>query len=308
MKQRTLAKTVEVEGVGIHTGEMVWIKINPAKENNGITFIRTDLTPGVRIPAICENIKSALNASTVGVNGTRIGTVEHLMAALAGLGVDNAEIEVDGPEIPILDGSAAAFVDMIKSAGTVENDRPRSYLVVKRPVLARRNGSFSMIQPCPHTLIKCTISYNHPLLARQEMSIAVSPDSFEQEVSSARTFGFLSDVDRLRAMGLAKGGSLDNAVILDHEKVINSEGLRFKDEFVRHKVLDIVGDMALAGMPVLGEIIAYKTGHGLNHLLVQRLLSNPENFDIVGLEEVSMMRRAAKTPGARRDPHHSVTL
>ena len=286
LKQSTIAKSIHCEGVGIHSGESVKLVVNPADSNHGIVFRRTDSGHKCRIPAICENIKSALNASTVGVNGTRIGTVEHIMAAFSGLGVDNAEILVDGPEVPILDGSAAPWVSMIKEAGMVDNDAPKACLVVTRPVTARRNGSFSELRPSTRQEINCTISYPHPLLSRQDLSVRVDPDYFEENIAGARTFGFLEDVEKLRAMGLAKGGSLENAVVLDKNGVMNEEGLRFKDEFVRHKVLDIIGDMSLAGMPIVGKINAYKTGHGLNHLLVQRLLSNPENFDIVECEEL----------------------
>ncbi len=281
MYQRTLKQPVFFEGVGIHSGEHVTVKITPAPRNHGVVFQRMDLDPPVSIPGICENIKCALNASTVGVNGTRIGTVEHLMAALAGLGVDNALVQVYGTEIPILDGSAGPFVDMIKRAGLRELDAPSSCLVVKKPVQVKNNGSLSEIKPSDEPRISCTISYPHPLIKHQEMNISVSPENFVSDIAPARTFGFLQDVDRLRSMGLAKGGSLENAVILDNDRVINQDGLRFEDEFVRHKILDIMGDLSLAGMPVIGEVCAYKTGHGLNHMLVQRLLSNPENFEVV---------------------------
>lgn len=290
MKQKTISETICCSGVGIHSGEQVELIINPAPANHGIVFIKVDRKGETRIPAICENIKSALNASTVGVNGTRIGTVEHIMAAFSGLTVDNAEIKVYGPEIPILDGSASPFVEMIKKAGIVEVDAPKTWLVVTKPVRVEQDGRYSEIKPSPHPVINCVISYDHPLLDRQEMKVTVSPEDFENDIAPARTFGFLQDVDRLRAMGLAKGGSLENAVILDSEKVINAEGLRWRDEFVRHKVLDIVGDLALAGMPVLGEISAYKTGHGINHLLLQRLLSNPEHFDIIESRDLGLFK------------------
>jgi len=281
MRQKTIKSSISCSGIGIHSGELVNIRLNPAPANHGIVLIRTDLFPRVRIPAICEYIKSALNASTLGVNGTRVGTVEHLMAALAGLGVDNVEVEVDGPEIPILDGSAAPFVNLIRAAGIIELPSPRSYLVVRKPVEVRVNGSYASVKPSLESKINCTISYNHPLLHHQEREVSLNTEHFVSEIASARTFGFLEDVDRLRSMGLAKGGSLHNAVIFDKERVVNPEGFRFDDECVRHKVLDLIGDMALCGMPVLGEITVHKAGHALHHMLVHRLLSNPECFDVV---------------------------
>jgi UDP-3-O-[3-hydroxymyristoyl] N-acetylglucosamine deacetylase len=281
MRQQTIKSSISCSGIGIHSGELVNIRLNPAPANHGIVLIRTDKFPRVRIPAICEYIKSALNASTLGVNGTRVGTVEHLMAALAGLGIDNAEVEVDGPEIPILDGSAAPFVQLIKAAGIIELSTPRSYLVVRKPIEVRVNGSYAAIKPSLETKVNCTISYNHPLLHHQELELRFSPEEFETEIAHARTFGFLEDVDRLRSLGLAKGGSLHNAVILDRHGVINREGFRCEDECVRHKLLDLIGDLALCGLPVLGEITVHKAGHALHHLLVHRLLSNPECFDVV---------------------------
>lgn len=289
MKQKTIKSSISCSGIGIHSGALVNIRLNPAPANHGIVLIRTDVTPRVRIPAICEYIKSALNASTLGVNGTRIGTVEHLMAALSGLGVDNVEVEVDGPEIPILDGSAAPFVDLIRAAGIIELSTPRSYLVVRKPVEVRNNGSFASIKPSLEPKVNCTISYNHPLLHHQTYEMRLTPDDFEREIAEARTFGFLEDVDRLRSLGLARGGSLHNAVIFDKDRVVNPEGFRFEDECVRHKLLDLIGDLALCGLPVLGEITVHKAGHALHHALVHRLLSNPESYDVV--EDTDISRR-----------------
>jgi UDP-3-O-[3-hydroxymyristoyl] N-acetylglucosamine deacetylase len=244
-------------------------------------FIRTDLKSGVRIPAIWENIKSALNASTLGVNGTRISTVEHLLAALAAQGIDNASIELDGPEVPILDGSAGPFTEMLKQAGVVELNTPRSWVAIKKPVLVRTNGSFAEIRPSEAPSISCSISYNHPALQYQEKTARLTCSEFETEIANARTYGFLKDVDQLRAMGLAKGGSLDNAVIFDDAGVVNEEGMRWEDECVRHKILDLFGDLFLFGRPVLGDVIAHKTGHALNHMLIREVLTNPDCYEIV---------------------------
>ncbi|HUT52968.1 MAG TPA: UDP-3-O-acyl-N-acetylglucosamine deacetylase [bacterium] len=281
MRQKTINNSATCEGVGIHTGERVALTINPAPANHGIVFIRTDLTSHYRIPAIWENIKSALNASTLGVNGTRISTVEHLLAALAAQGIDNASVEVDGPEVPILDGSAGPFVEMIKRAGVVELDPPRSWVVIRKPVRVRMNGSFAEIHPSKAPSISCSIAYDHPSLQYQERTARLSCAEFESEIANARTYGFLKDVDRLRAMGLAKGGSLENAVIFDDSGVVNEEGMRWEDECVRHKILDLFGDLFLFGRPVLGEVKAHKPGHALNHMLIREVLTNPDCYEIV---------------------------
>ena len=280
MKQKTIQKAVTCSGVGIHSGKQTSITINPAPENHGIVFLRTDLEPNVRVPAIWEHIKSALNASTLGVNGTKIGTVEHLLAALAAMQIDNAMIEIDGPEVPIRDGSAGPFVRIIKQAGVQELDAPRSWVVIKEPVQVRINGSRSEIRPSRNPAIFCSIAYDHPMINFQSMSANICQHEFENEIADARTYGFLKDVDRLQAMGLAKGGSLDNAVILDDDGVINKDGLRWRDEFVRHKILDIMGDLFLFGRPVIGEVHAHKTGHALNHMLVREVLTNPTCYEI----------------------------
>ncbi len=284
--QKTIGRSISCCGVGIHSGEKVTMTLNPAEANHGIIFNRTDVNPRVKIPAICENVKSTLNASTLGVNGTRIGTVEHIMAALAGLSVDNVDIEVDGPEVPILDGSAAPFVELIKQAGVVELDAARSWLVIRRPVRVRVNGSYSEIRPSSNTVFNCSISYPHPMLEYQERSATLTADEFESEIAGARTFGFLEDIDKLRSLGLARGGSLENACVFDENGLVNKEGFRWNDECVRHKILDMVGDLALVGLPFLGEITAHKAGHGLNHKLVHKLLSNPENYDVVDGSEI----------------------
>ncbi len=297
INQKTIKSSVTTSGIGIHTGKPVNITLNPAKENNGIVFIRMDIDPPFRLPAIYENVKSTLNASTLGTNGKSVGTVEHLMAALSGLGVDNVDVEIYGPELPILDGSAGPFVKLIKEAGIVELDAPRSWLVVRKPVKVRVNGSYSEIKPSNRTVYNCKISYNHPLLENQSRTSKLGNGEFEHEIADARTFGFMEDIERLRSMGLAKGGSLDNAVVLDKKGVMNDDGLRWSDEFVRHKILDMVGDFALAGLPILGEVSSFKSGHKINHLLLHRLLSNPENFDVV--DDPDLDSYYSKNPGLK---------
>jgi UDP-3-O-[3-hydroxymyristoyl] N-acetylglucosamine deacetylase len=281
MNQKTIASSVSCSGVGIHSGQTVDLTISPAPAGQGINFIRTDLNPQVRIPAIWENIKCGINASTLGVNGTRVGTVEHLLAALAGLGIDNAEVYINGPELPILDGSAGPFVDMLKDAGIVELDAARSWLVVKKPVEARINGSRIEIRPSSMPAVQCTISFNHPMLEHQERKTTFRSSEFVSDIAGARTFGFLQDVERLQSVGLALGGSLDNAVVFDDDGIVNEEGLRWQDECVRHKILDIIGDLSLAGRPIMGEVIAHKSGHALNHMLLRELLTSPASYEIV---------------------------
>jgi len=281
MKQKTIASSISCSGIGIHSGQEVNITINPAPADHGIIFIRTDLAKQVRIPAFWENIKSGINASTLGVNGTRIGTVEHLLAAFAGVGVDNAEVLVNGPELPILDGSARPFVEILNRTGLVELDRSRSWIVVTEPIKVRTNGSYCEIKPAAEASINCLISFNHPMLQRQEMTAGMGRDEFVNEIAPARTFGFLADVEMLKENGLALGGSLDNAVVFDDDGVVNEEGMRWHDECVRHKILDVIGDLSLAGGPILGEVVSHKGGHGLNHMLLRELLTSPESYQIV---------------------------
>lgn len=274
--QKTLNKSVSCSGQGLHFGKPVSLAIHPAPDDHGIVFTRTDQARSVPIPARIENLRSSMKATTLGVNGTSVSTVEHLLAALSGMGVDNALIELSGPEVPILDGSARPFVEMIEAAGLSEQGRSRKFLVITRPITARINGSKIEARPSPDPSIFCSIAYNHPLLSYQEKQFGPTADNFAEEIAPARTFGFANDVEKLRALGLARGGSLDNAVVFDDHGVVNCEGMRWEDECVRHKILDIIGDLALLGMPVVGEISAHKSGHSLHHLLVQELISHPE--------------------------------
>lgn len=257
------------------------MKIWPAPPDHGIVFVRTDLKRPELIPARCENIRSTQNASTLGVNGTRVGTVEHLLAAFYGLQIDNAVVEVQGPEIPIMDGSAEPFAQMLYAAGAERQSRPRRKLVVTRPVRVEENGKWAELMPADRLRIRFTISFDHPAIQDQTLEIEFSDGNFRDEISRARTFGFLHEVETLKAQGLAKGGSLENAVILDAQGVINPEGLRFPDEFVRHKILDTLGDLMLIGLPIQGAYRGYKSGHSLNLKLVQALLADHAAYDIL---------------------------
>lgn len=281
IKQKTIGSSICSSGVGLHSGEFVNLKLNPAPADHGIVFVRTDKSPVYRIAALAENISSGQNASTLGVNGTRISTVEHLLAALVGMGVDNVEVELDGPEVPILDGSAGPFVEMIKAAGIAELDKSRKFLAVKQALRVRVNGSFAEVRPSRLSLISCTISFPHPLLQHQSRLTHVCPEEFEKEIASARTFGFLEDVEKLWAQGLARGGSLDNVVVLDEKGPMNEGGFRWSDECVRHKTLDLLGDLALLGRPLLAEVTAHKSGHHLTHELIHELMKNPDLAEVV---------------------------
>lgn len=280
--QRTLKSMIHVEGVGLHSGQMIQLRILPAAPGSGLVFVRTDLTPAVEIPARSDLVGDTRLATTLTRDGVSVGTVEHLVAALAGFGVDNARIEVDGPEVPILDGSCAPFVDLIQEAGgTVAQSKPKRFLVVKRTVGVEEGDKFARLEPASRFSLRCSIDFDHPIVNRQSFELHMSDTAFVREVARARTFGFGKDVDAMHAAGLARGGSLDNAVVVDDFSVRNPEGLRYPDEFVRHKVLDAVGDLALLGAPLIGRYVGYKSGHALNTRLAATLLENPRAYDVV---------------------------
>lgn len=269
------------EGVGLHSGVAVQLRLLPAPVGTGVRFVRVDLPQRPVIEARHSNIVDTSLATTLGVGSVKVATVEHLLAAIAGLGIDNVRIELDGPEVPIMDGSAAPFVELIESAGLREQDEPRTYLCLRRTVTVRDGDKHATFAPGRRFRIECTIDFRHPLISDQHVTFDIGSRSFVREISKARTFGFVRDVEQLRKAGLAKGGSLSNAVVVDEFSILNPEGLRFPDEFVRHKLLDAVGDMSLLGMPVIGVLTAYKTGHALNQKLVGKVLSDPANYELV---------------------------
>ncbi len=274
-RQRTLRQRASLEGVGLHSGALVRITLCPAPADHGIIFERADLLPRVEIAALAENVVDTTLNTSLGRGRVRIGTVEHLMAALAGCGIDNARVEVEGPELPILDGSAAPFVQLIAEAGVKEQRDARRYLLVRRPVSVQDGDKSARLVPARRFSIDYTIDFKHPLISDQRHRVQLSEKAFHREIARARTFGFKRDVERLHAAGLGRGGSLANAVVLDDFNILNPEGLRFPDEFVRHKILDAVGDLALAGMPIIGHLEAVKSGHALNHALVKKALAEP---------------------------------
>jgi UDP-3-O-[3-hydroxymyristoyl] N-acetylglucosamine deacetylase len=279
--QRTIKQEINFEGIGLHSGKPVTMKLRPAPADNGIVFVRTDLE-GAEIKAVAANTAATIYATTLRRNGAAVQTVEHLLAALGGLGIGNVYVELDAEEVPILDGSAGPFIRMIAKAGLHTQKKVQPVLKVTRPLFVRDGGKQLAIWPAESTAISFSIEFKHPLVREQSITYRVSEDNFIREIADARTFGFLRDVEALQANGLAKGGSLANAVVLGDEAILNEEGLRYHDEFVRHKVLDIIGDLALVGMPVIGHVVAHKSGHSLNAQMVERLLQSPTNWVLFG--------------------------
>ncbi len=280
--QRTLRNSIQGTGIGLHSGEKVGITLQPAPENAGILFRRTDLAGRPEIPARVEHVVDTTLCSTLGVNGIRVATVEHLMAAFAGLGIDNAVVDLDGSEVPIMDGSSAPFVFLLQCAGICEQEAPKRFIRIRKRIEAADGDRWASFEPASSLRIHFTIDFDHPLLRdHSEVTMDFSETAFTREVSRARTFGFYRDVEWLQEQGVALGGNLDNAVVVDDHRVLNDEGLRYRDEFVRHKVLDSIGDLYLLGHPVLGCFRGYKSGHALNNRLLRALLADAEAWDYV---------------------------
>lgn len=279
--QRTISEPVSCQGVGLHSGAPVQLTLRPAPVDHGIVFSRTDLAAPVRIPATSEYVVDTALATSLGKDGVRIGTVEHLLAALSGLGIDNLRVDVSGPEVPIMDGSAAPFAYLARTAGIRVQDAPKSFVVIKKTVSVVEGDKEASFAPSRCFRIDCKIDFRHPLVSNQGFALEFSDRAFSREIARARTFGFLRDYEKLKSAGLARGGSLDNAIVVDEFSILNPDGLRFPDEFVRHKVLDAMGDMSLFGHPVIGQLKVLKSGHTLNHRLVQRVLSDPSNYALV---------------------------
>ncbi len=284
--QMTLKVPVTLAGVGLHTGEAIRLSILPAPSDAGISFRRVDLSPPVDIPARAERVVDTSLATVLARDGVSVSTVEHCLAALAGLGVDNAVVEVDGPELPILDGSAGPYVRSILAVGLREQRARRQVLRVLKPVRVEVGDKFAILMPAPRLRVTYTIDFDGRIPGSQHYYLDVDADSFAAELSQARTFGFLQDVQYLRTLGKAKGGSLDNAVVIDGGKVLNPEGLRMPDEQVRHKILDAVGDLALAGRSIRGHLVAHKAGHGVHVELVKALLARTDAWVLESGEEL----------------------
>jgi UDP-3-O-[3-hydroxymyristoyl] N-acetylglucosamine deacetylase len=281
MLQTTIAKPVSINGVGLHTGVEVNLELKPAPENTGYIFVRTDLD-NFEIPASVEYISHCSYATTLMRRGVLLSTCEHLLSALRGSDVDNCFIKLDNIEIPILDGSSENFIDLIDSAGTVSQKAPRRVFRVLDLVEVNQGDRRMSIEPADHYEIDCVIEFPHPFISRQSLSFIFTNGSFGREIASARTFGFTTEIDALRKANLALGGSLDNAIVLTPDGMLNETPLRFADEFVRHKILDIIGDFALLGMPIQGKITAEKSGHSVHAALMSKLLKAEHAWEIVG--------------------------
>jgi UDP-3-O-[3-hydroxymyristoyl] N-acetylglucosamine deacetylase len=294
--QRTIARRIGVTGVGLHSGEPASLTLAPAAPDAGITFVRMDL--GAEIPARADLVVDTLLSTSLGLGGARVATVEHVLAALAGLGVDNCRIEVDGPEIPILDGSAAPFVYLVQEAGIEAQRAGKRLLVVEQPVEVRDGDKLARLDPAGALSVTFTADFDHPLITDQTFAFAFSERRFARELAPARTFCFLRDIERMKSQGLAWGGSFDNAIVVDDFSILNPEGLRFPDEFARHKVLDALGDLTLVGMPVLGALTAHKSGHALNQALVRKVLATPSCHRVVRASpEVGLEPQRPGLPG-----------
>jgi UDP-3-O-[3-hydroxymyristoyl] N-acetylglucosamine deacetylase len=279
--QRTLKKEIICSGIGLHTGRKINMQIKPAPENAGILFTRKDLPYAPPISAKFNNVSDTTLATTLGTNGVTVATVEHILSAFSGMGVDNAMVELDSFEVPIMDGSSLPFVNMLKEVGTRIQGETKRLLVIRKPVSVSEGDGNAVLLPADEFKISYEIDFSHIAIGRQSYSITFSDEKYEKEICAARTFGFLHEVEYLQAKGLALGGSLKNAIVLDGEKIINKEGLRFPEEFVKHKILDAIGDLFLLGMPIIGHFVAYKSGHRLNNLLLKELMLKEDCWEIV---------------------------
>jgi UDP-3-O-[3-hydroxymyristoyl] N-acetylglucosamine deacetylase len=291
LRQRTLKSLVRASGVGLHTGRKVRMALRPAPADTGIVFRRVDLESVVDLPARAELVGEARLASTLVRGEVKIHTVEHLMSALSGLGIDNAFIDLDAPEVPIMDGSAAPFVMLLQQAGIVEQRAAKKFARVKRRVEVVEGDKWARLEPYEGFRLAFSIEFRHPVIERstQAVSVDFAETSYLKEIARARTFGFMHDVEALRESGLALGGGLDNAVVLDEYRVLNADGLRFADEFIRHKLLDAIGDLYLLGRPLLGAFSAHKSGHALNNRLLRALLADATALETVVFEHADQV-------------------
>jgi UDP-3-O-[3-hydroxymyristoyl] N-acetylglucosamine deacetylase len=289
LKQRTLRNTVSATGVGLHTGEKVLLTLRPAAPDTGIVFHRVDLPEPVSIQAGPYAVKDTRLSSCLEHEGVRVATVEHLMSALAGLGIDNVHVDLTAAEVPIMDGSAAPFVFLIQSAGVEEQRSPKRFIRVRSPVEVRHGDKWARLEPFDGFRLDFSIDFRHPAfdVSGNEVRVDFSATSYVKEVSRARTFGFMHEVESMRSQGLALGGSLDNAIVMDEFRILNADGLRYDDEFVKHKVLDAIGDLYLLGHPLIGAFSAHKSGHALNNALLRRLLEDERAWEFATFDEES---------------------
>jgi len=287
LKQRTLKESIRATGIGLHGGAKVYMTLRPAPPNSGIVFRRIDLDTPVDVPADALNVTQTTLGTTLEVDGVKVATVEHLLSAMAGLGIDNAFVDLTAAEVPIMDGSAAPFVFLLQSAGIEEQSAPKKFIRVRKPVEVRDGDKWAKLTPYDGFKVNFEIDFDHPVLRkhRQTASLDFSTTAFLKEISRARTFGFLRDLETLRERDLTLGGSLDNAIVMDEYRVLNEDGLRFRDEFVRHKILDAVGDLYLLGCCLIGEFTGFKSGHYLNNCLLRAVLAEQACYEEVEFED-----------------------
>ena len=300
IKQRTLKNIIRATGVGLHSGEKVYLTLKPAPIDTGIVFVRADLDPVVQIPARAENVGETTMSTTLVSGDTKVDTVEHLLSAMAGLGIDNAYVELSASEVPIMDGSAGPFVFLIQSAGLEEQDAPKKFIRILREVTVEDGDKRATFVPFEGFKVSFEIDFDHPVFRNRTQSASVdfSSTSFVKEVSRARTFGFMSDIEYLRKHNLALGGSVENAIVVDADGVLNEDGLRYEDEFVKHKILDAIGDLYLLGNSLIGEFRGFKSGHALNNRLLRSLIEQQDAWEVVTFDDpksapISYMRPAA---------------
>lgn len=287
IKQRTLKNTIRATGIGLHTGNKIYLTLRPAAINTGIVFRRVDLEDATDVRACPENVSDTRFSTTIEKDGVRISTVEHLMSAFAGLGIDNAIVELTAPEVPIMDGSAGPFVFLLQSAGIEEQPCPKKFLRIKKRISVEDENKWATFEPFNGFKVTFTIAFEHPVFEKsgKTASMDFSTTSFVKEVSRARTFGFMSDLETMQKNGFARGGGFDNAIVMDDYRILNEDGLRYEDEFVKHKILDAIGDLYLLGHPLLGEFSAYRSGHHLNNRLLRALLEDAEAWELVSFDE-----------------------
>lgn len=286
MKQKTIKNKVEIVGVGLHKGVPVRMELEPLDSNSGIVFYRSDL--GVSIELKPENVIDTTMATVLGKGEARISTIEHLLSAIHAYGIDNVRICLDNEEVPIMDGSSIGYCMLIEEAGIISQNAPKKAIAIKKPIEIQDDKKFVRVEPSERTIFDFSIDFSHPAIRQQHYKFTFSTKAYKQEIARARTFGFLHEVNYLRSIGLAKGGDLSNCIVLDESGILNKDGLRYKEEFVRHKILDAIGDMALLGMPLLGTYVSYAGSHKLNHLLTKQLLSDEKAYEIVSLEDKAM--------------------
>ena len=289
LKQRTLSSSVRASGVGLHSGEKVNMTLRPGAKNTGIIFRRLDTESVQRIPAIAENVTDTILGTTISKKNVSVMTVEHILAAFAGLGIDNALIDLDGPEVPIMDGSSASFIFLIESAGIEEQNTSKKFLRIKKKIRVRDGEKYAEFKPYNGYRISFEIDFDHPMIKSKltKLSVDFSTLTFLKEISRARTFGFLKEIETLRSNNLALGGSLDNAIVLDDYRILNQDGLRYQDELVRHKILDVVGDLYLMGHILVGEFNGYKSGHELNNKLILKLYADQDAWEEIKESEIT---------------------